>query len=108
MNHCFVNNFCVTSFSSSCDQRCGHQNHIPSNIPIYDGHIHLNHINSKIQSNLLSVRVNPPIRQFYFINNKHKPDKWLIPNPSHVHTYTTIGIHPKYFAPQSLHQTKDA
>ncbi|CAF4961786.1 unnamed protein product [Rotaria sp. Silwood1] len=42
MNHCFVDTFCTTSISSFCDQRCGRRNHIPPNIPIYDGHIHLN------------------------------------------------------------------
>jgi TatD DNase family protein len=111
MNHCFVNDFCVASVSSRCDHRCGQQNHIPSDIPIYDGHIHLNQVISKLQSDLLSVRVIPPIRQFYFINNNHKPDEWLIPNPSpfpsHVHIYPTIGIHPKYFVPKSLYQTLD-
>ncbi|CAF4516271.1 unnamed protein product, partial [Rotaria magnacalcarata] len=104
MSHCFADNFCVTSVSSHCDQRCGQRNHIPSDIPIYDGHIHLNQITSKIQSDLLSIRVTPPIRQFYFINNNHKPDEWLIPNPSpnpsHVHIRSTIGIHPKYFTPK--------
>ncbi|CAM4961376.1 unnamed protein product [Rotaria socialis] len=111
MNHCFVDNFCVASVSSHCDQRCGQRNHIPSDIPIYDGHIHLNQMTSKIQSDLLSIKVTPPIRQFYFINNNHKPDEWLIPNPSlnssHVHIRSTIGIHPKYFTPKSLYQTLD-
>ncbi|CAF4093686.1 unnamed protein product, partial [Rotaria magnacalcarata] len=97
--------------SVEVDDECGQRNHIPSDIPIYDGHIHLNQITSKIQSDLLSIRVSPPIRQFYFINNDHKPDEWLIPNPSpnpsHVHIRSTIGIHPKYFTPKSLYQTLD-
>jgi len=109
MNHCFVDNFCAASISSRCDQRCGQQNHIPPDIPIYDGHIHLNQVIPKIQSHLLSVRLVLPIRQFHFINNNHKPDEWLIPNPSpflsHVHIYPTIGIHPKYFDLKSLYQT---
>jgi Tat protein secretion system quality control protein TatD with DNase activity len=108
MNHCFVDSFCVTSVSSRCDQRCGQQSHIPPDIPIYDGHIHLNQVISKIHPDLLSVRVIPPIRQFYFINNNHKPNEWLIPNPSpflsHVHIHPTIGIHPKDFDPKSLYQ----
>ncbi|CAF1641255.1 unnamed protein product, partial [Adineta ricciae] len=111
MNHCFIDNFCVASISSHCDQRCGQQFHIPFDIPIYDGHIHLNQTISKTQSNLLSMRVTPPIRQFYFINNNHKPDEWFVPNPSpdpsHIHIHPTIGIHPKYFTPTSLYQTLD-
>lgn len=111
MNHCFIDNFCVASVSSHCDQQCGQQNHIPPDTPIYDGHIHLNQIPSNIQSDLLSVRVTPPIRHFYFINNNHKPDEWLIPNSSlnfsHVHIHPTIGIHPKYFTPNSMYQTLD-
>ncbi|CAF3224854.1 unnamed protein product [Rotaria socialis] len=92
-------------------KKCGQQNHIPPNIPIFDGHIHLNQIISKTQSDLVSIRVAPSIREFHFINNNHKPDEWLIPSPSsflsHVHVYPTIGIHPKYFDSKSLYQNFD-
>ncbi|CAF2955192.1 unnamed protein product [Rotaria sp. Silwood2] len=111
MNNCFIDSLCTTSISSHCDQRCGRQIHIPSNIPIYDGHIHLNQTLSKIQSDFICAQLNPPIREFYFINNNHKPDEWLIPqsNPfsSHVHIYPTVGIHPKYFNSQSLYKVLD-
>jgi Tat protein secretion system quality control protein TatD with DNase activity len=111
MNHCSVDNFCITSISSHCDQRCGQRNHIPPDIPVYDGHIHLNQLIHKSQADLITARVAPPIREFHFINNHHKPDEWLISNPfpflSHVHIYPTIGIHPKYFHSKSIYRTLD-
>ena len=109
MHHCSVNNLCISSISSYCDQRCGYKIHIPPDLPIYDGHIHLNQIVPKIESDFISVKVSPPIRKYYFINNNHKPDEWTITNPSpfssHVHVYPAIGIHPKYFNSQSIYQT---
>ncbi|CAF1377238.1 unnamed protein product, partial [Rotaria magnacalcarata] len=52
-----------------------------------------------------------PIREYYFTNHNHKPNEWLVsdpsPFPSHVHRYPTIGIHPKYFNSQTLHKTLD-
>ena len=68
MNHCCVDDSCIVSISSHCDQRCGQKNHIPPSIPIFDGHIHLNQIIPKLQSDLVSVRVARPIREFHFIN----------------------------------------
>ncbi|CAF2154848.1 unnamed protein product, partial [Rotaria magnacalcarata] len=51
------------------------------------------------------------IREYYFINNNHKPNESLVSNPSpfpsHVHRYPTIGIHPKYFNSQTLYKTLD-
>jgi TatD DNase family protein len=108
MDHCSVNNICISSISSHCDQRCGCQIHIPPQLPIYDGHIHLNQIISKIESDFVSAKAFPSIREYHFINNNHKPNEWLVPNPSpfssHVHIYPTIGIHPKYFNSQSIYQ----
>lgn len=108
MNHCSIDNTCMSSLASRCDQRCGYGVHIPPGIPIYDSHIHLNQPPYKIQSDLISAKFLPPIREYHFVNNNHKPNEWLIPNPSpfssHVHIYHTIGIHPKYFTPQSIDQ----
>lgn len=108
MNHCSINDLCISSVSSYCDQRCGHQIHIPVNLPIYDGHIHLNQIISKVESDLISAKAFPSIREYHFINNNHKPNEWPVPNPSpfssHVHIYPTIGIHPKYFTSQSMYR----
>jgi Tat protein secretion system quality control protein TatD with DNase activity len=111
MNHCFIDDFCTASVSFRCDQTCQQEGHIPPNMPLYDGHIHLNQTISKIHTDLISVRKTPPIREFHFVNNNHKPSEWLISNfppfLSHVHVYPTIGIHPKYFDSQSLYQNLD-
>jgi TatD DNase family protein len=108
MNHCFVNNLCISSISSYCDQRCGYDIHIPPHLPIYDGHIHLNQVVSKIEADFISAKVFPSTREYHFINNNHKPNEWLVPNlstfSSNVHIYPTIGIHPKYFNSQSIFQ----
>lgn len=108
MNHCSVDDVCISSVSSHCDQRCRHRVHIPSNLPLYNGHIHLNQIVSKIESDLISAKVSPSIRGYYFINNNHRPNQWSVSNPSpffsHVHVYPTIGIHPNYFTSQSIYQ----
>ncbi|CAF4350983.1 unnamed protein product, partial [Rotaria magnacalcarata] len=94
-----------------CDQQCGKQIHILPNLPIYDGHIHLNQVVSKIQADFISVKAFSLIREYYFINNNHKPNESLVSNPSpfpsHVHRYPTIGIHPKYFNSQTLYKTLD-
>ena len=107
MNHCSVDDLCVTSVSSHCDHTCQLEGHFPPNIPLFDGHIHLNQMISKLHADLISIRKIPPLREFHFINNNHKPSEWLIPNfspsLSHVHIHPTIGIHPKYFDSQSLH-----
>ncbi|CAF4781165.1 unnamed protein product [Rotaria socialis] len=99
MNRCYVDNLCTTSISSHCDHRCEQENHIPPNIPIYDGHLHLNENISQSQSDLISLQQTPPIREFHLINNNHKPHQWLITNiptfSSHVHIYSTAGVHPK-------------
>ncbi|CAF1516974.1 unnamed protein product, partial [Adineta steineri] len=108
MHRCVLKNLCTTSISSSCDHKCDQKNHVPPNIPIYDGHIHLNQNVFKIHSDFVSTKTTPPIRDFYFINNYHKPNEWLTPITSlslpHVHIYHTLGIHPKYFDPNFLHQ----
>ena len=80
MNHCFVGNLCIPSIWSHCDQRCEQQIHISPHLPIYDGHIHLNQAHSKIQSDFISVKASPPIREYCFINNNHKPYEWLLLN----------------------------
>jgi TatD DNase family protein len=113
MNHSFIDNFCNTSISSCCDQTqtCQQAGHIPPDVPLFDGHIHLNQIISKIDTDLISVKKSPPIREFHFVNNNHKPSEWPISHSStflsHVHVYPTIGIHPKYFDPQSLYHIFD-
>ena len=103
-NHSFIDNLCITSIYSHCHIRCKHNGHISSNIPIYDGHIYLNQTIPKIQSDLISAGIAPPIREFYFTNNNQKPNEWLILNPSpflsYVHIYPTFGIHSKYFHPK--------
>jgi Tat protein secretion system quality control protein TatD with DNase activity len=108
MHYSSIDDLCISSVSSHCDQRCGSEIHLPPGIPIFDGHIHLNQILPKIESDLVSAKFLPPIREYHFINNNHKPNEWLIPNPSpfssHVHIYHTIGIHPKYFTPQSMYK----
>lgn len=111
MNHCTVNNLCLASTSCHCDKKCEQNIHVPPNLPIYDAHIHLNQSYFKIQSDFISVKMSPPNREYHFINNNHKPNEWLPFNPphfsSHVHIYPTIGIHPKYFNPQTLYKTLD-
>ena len=106
MNHFSNEKICLSSLSSRCDQGCSCETHVPPGLPIYDGHIHLNQNSEKIQSDLLSAKSLPPIREYHFINNNHKPNEWLISNPSpfssHVHIYHTISIHPKYFTPRSI------
>lgn len=106
MNHFSNEKICLSSLSSRCDQGCSCETHVPPGLPIYDGHIHLNQNSEKIQSDLLSAKSLPPIHEYHFINNNHKPNEWLISNPSpfssHVHIYHTIGIHPKYFTPRSI------
>ena len=107
MHRCFVDNLCTTSISSYCDHKCDCEIHVPPNVPIYDGHIHLNQNVFKIDVYLISAK-RTPIRNFHFINNYHKPEEWLTPITSlflpHVHIYPTLGIHPKYLDPRSLHQ----
>ena len=98
---------CTMSISSHCNQKCGRAIHVPPCIAIYDGHIHLNQPVSQLQSDLLFLKEASPVREFHFINNNHKPGEWLTPNlsfSSHVHVYSTFGIHPKYFKLQSIYQ----
>ena len=75
MNPCCIDDLCISSVCSHCDQRCGEQIHILPHPPIYDGHIHLNQSVLKIQSDFISVEAPFPIHEYHFVNNNHKHDE---------------------------------
>jgi hypothetical protein len=69
--------------------------HLTLNIPIYDGHLHLNQVVQNNQQDFVSVKVLSSKREFYLINNNHKPNEWLGLNPfpclSHIHPEGELG-----------------
>lgn len=103
-----IDDFCIESVFSYCDRTCDKLVHLPPNIPVYDGHIHLNEASSPEIDYLLSIRKDLCYREFHFIENHHKPSRWLdlqpLPSSSHIRMYSTIGIHPKYFDVTSMQQ----
>ena len=85
---------------------CNHEMSIPPAILMYGGHIHLNQIAEKVQSDFLFPKSLPLIHECQFINNKPKSHKCPLYNPSpfpfHVQIYHKIDIHPEYSAPQII------
>ncbi|CAF3953067.1 unnamed protein product, partial [Rotaria sp. Silwood1] len=94
-----MNAICEDSLYNRC--LCKEKYNLPINLPLYDGHCHVDlFFKYGLNENIFNKQLSNG-RKIILIDNRHQYNRWFInyglesPN---IKIYTTYGIHPKYIS----------